>query len=172
MRRFILVAILCIGAPGVGWAQSGETVASPAPFQSGLSFTHLDLARLFQAVADVHTSPEINVTISAKPVSEMPAYDSTCHYVGISGAGEARVANIWCTLTEHEDQTKVEDALMSAMLLAVMDYGFAGQKWKAIYDSTAAADAALPVSDGNPYLNRLALTRTIQQTMPGATRPK
>jgi hypothetical protein len=139
-------------------AAAALPAASPQP--GSLEFTGPELARVFQALADIQTSPDILVSIASKPVNEMPSYDPICHYAGIMTEAKGKVANVWCVSPSAATDVRRE-ALAGALLLAVMDYGFAGPKWKATYDLLAAKDAALPASETNRYLNRLTLEQQL-----------
>jgi len=89
----------------------------------------------------------------------MPPYDPLVHYAGIVGSGSA---TIWIVKGISKNDAAAM-AVRAALELACMDTGFAGTLWKSIYDSAAAADAALPASEPNRYLNRLNLTAQIQK---------
>lgn len=146
---------------------SAQPAASPAPSASpassqqpgSLEFTGPELAQLFKALGDIQTSPDILVNVSSKPSGEMPSYDPVCHYAGITAEPKGKTANVWCASTASE--AAVRRAAAGALLLAIMDYGFAGPKWKATYDMLAAKDGALPASETNRYLNRLLVVQQL-----------
>ena len=52
-------------------------------------------------------------------------------------------------------------AIGRSMLLAVMDDGEAGPKWKTLFDAAHAKDSALPAGAADSYLNRRALVEAV-----------
>jgi hypothetical protein len=158
---------LCFAAAGlfavalgvVAVPASAQTPSSPAPAAKAVTFTAHDVATLLQATKDAETSPKIHIEVVGKDASAMPSYDSLAHYAGIDGSGSA---TIWM-LKDIPKNNAAATALRAALELACMDTGFAGPLWKSIYDSAATADAALPASETNRYLNRLNLTAEIQK---------
>jgi hypothetical protein len=127
--------------------------------QERIAFTAHDVADLLKATQDAQTSPKITLNLLAKDASEMPAYDPIAHFAGIDASG---AGIIWASRTYPKTQDGAW-ALRSALELACMATGFAGPKWKQIYDQLAAADAALPAGSPNPYQNRLGLTAQVRK---------
>ena len=119
------------------------------------TFTKAQIAALLKAVVDADKSPKITIDVSGKSAQDMPAYDPIVHYAGLDPATQH--PQIWL-LTNGPRSEEAVTAFNSAMMLAVMDSGFAGAAWKAYYDRLAAEDAALPPGSKNPYLNRLMFT--------------
>jgi hypothetical protein len=110
---------------------------------------------------------QIYISISKLSAAQMPSYDPIAHYVGLT-SGQPHSASIW--LLESASQPDMGPALFGALALACMDTGFAGAKWKAIYDTVAAADAALPSTVVDRYRNRHLLLQKIQAVLKRAVR--
>ena len=158
---FSLLAGLCVPVNAAAQAASSTAPSATAAVSPGdLQFTGPELAQLFQAVANIQTSPDIEVSVSSKPASEMPSYDPTCHYAGITTEAKGKTANVWC-VSSAPSGAALREAMAGALMLAVMDYGFAGPKWKTTYDVLAAKDAALPESEVNRYANRLLVEQQL-----------
>lgn len=139
-----------------------QTSPSPAPTPGtvDVQFTAKDLATLLKAAQDAQSSPNISVKVDAKDAWDMPVYDPIVHFVGVDPSTGA--ATIW--MLKSPPKTKdAADSLLAALELACMATGFAGPKWKSIYDNLAAMDAGLPSGAPNPYAYRLTLTRRIQR---------
>ncbi len=146
-------------APSVSPAGSPSASASAAPVSVDVHFTARDLATLLKATQDAQASSKITVNVDSKEAWDMPVYDPIVHFAGVDAASGA--ATIW--ILKSPPKTKdTADSLLAALELACMATGFAGPQWKSIYDSLAAADAALPAGAPNPYVYRLTLTRRIQ----------
>jgi hypothetical protein len=152
----ILIAVIAFPTPLA--AQSSSPSSSPEPVN--VQFTAEDVAMLLKATRDVDTSPKITVDLLSKKAADMPSYDPTAHFVGIDPKSGAAV--IWVLETAQAKSPATMQALLAAIELACMATGFAGPKWKGIYDHVAALDAAAPPDTVNPYRYRLALTKQIQ----------
>jgi hypothetical protein len=143
----------------------GRAASQPVETNTGIGtveITRYDVGRLLQAVDASAKSPLIKLEIITKPALEMPVYDSIFWYAGITTDGDKRIARIWKSAALLKPSVESNDRLDDAKMLAVMDYGFAGETWKKIYDSVAAADAALGQSATDRYKNRHALIKTVQ----------
>jgi len=167
----LLVAVFGFSAPPAA-AQITTTPApsaSPAASSPGrasspgtvdVHFTAGDLATLLKATQDAQTSAQITINIDGKEAWDMPVYDPIAHFVGVDASNGA--ATIWMLKSPPKNKDAT-DSLLAAMELACMATGFAGPRWKSIYDRLAAMDAALPSGVPNPYVYRLTLTRRIQK---------
>ncbi|MBV9333690.1 MAG: hypothetical protein JO146_06760 [Candidatus Eremiobacteraeota bacterium] len=146
-------------APSTTPIASPSPAASPKPVSVDVHFTARDLAALLKATQDAQTSSNVTININSKEAWDMPVYDPIVHFAGVDASSGA--ATIW--ILKSPPKTKdAADSLLAALELACMATGFAGPQWKSIYDSLAAADAALPAGAPNPYVYRLTLTRRIQ----------
>ncbi|HEY9085708.1 MAG TPA: hypothetical protein VIN40_07210 [Candidatus Tyrphobacter sp.] len=87
----------------------------------------------------------------------MPSYDPLVHYAGLGS--DPRTAIVW--VREGASSDAIQSALLGVMILACMDDGEAGSKWKSFYDLASAADARVPASAPDPYLNRHKLVQAI-----------
>jgi hypothetical protein len=124
--------------------------------------TRYDIGQLLQALDASAKSPLIKLEIVVKPASDMPVYDSIFWYAGITTEGDKKIARIWKSAAVTRASVESNDRLEDAKMLAVMDYGFAGDKWKKLYDDVSQADAALGQSATDRYKNRHALVKTVQ----------
>ena len=160
--RYLLLPLLAYAAIATVAAAQVSTPVPPV-----FEFTRADVRALAQAIQNVQTAPasEIDLTISALPVAQMPGYDPIAHYAGLK-PGSPHSATI--DIRDGASQADVRVPLLAALELACMDTGFAGARWKMIYDEAAAADAALPAGASDPWANRHALVAKIQQML-GAT---
>jgi len=139
--------------------------AQPVETNTGIGtmeITRYDVGRLLQAIDSAPKSPLIKLEIVVKPAAEMPIYDSLFWYAGITTESDKKIARIWKSAALTRASVESNDRLEDAKMLAVMDYGFAGAKWKAFYDDVARSDAALGQSATDRYKNRHALIKTIQ----------
>jgi hypothetical protein len=149
-------------AASVSPAASASPAALAKPGSIDIQFTAPDLATLLKATQDAQTSPNITINVLSKDAWDMPVYDPIVHFVGVDPSSGA--ATLW--ILKSPPKTKdAADSLLGALELACMATGFAGLKWKSIYDSLAAMDAALPAGAPNPYAYRLTLTRRIQRVI-------
>jgi hypothetical protein len=146
-------------APAVSPVASPAASAASAPVSVDVHFTARDLATLLKATQDVQSDPKVTINVNSKEAWDMPVYDPIVHFAGVDASSGA--ATIW--IVKSPPKTKdAADSLLAALELACMATGFAGPQWKSIYDSLAAADAALPAGAANPYVYRLTLTRRLQ----------
>ena len=85
-----------------------------------------------------------------KKPSEMPRYDRIAFY-----AGAADPRYIWENSADRgsPDRTRY---LNRALILAAMDFGSAGERWKRYYDDLVAQDKAQPAPAPDPYRYRHA----------------
>jgi hypothetical protein len=127
-----------------------------------LSFSGPDIAQLLQAVEASEKSPDIHLTINLAAAKDMPAYDAVVHYAGLNPGGKPNEATIMVAQPMDPKSDAFATGFTTALRLACMDTGFAGPKWKAIYDMAAAADAKLNPSEPDRYYNRHLITSAIQ----------
>jgi hypothetical protein len=152
-------------------ALTGAAVAqSPAPSPSSspatqVQFSSGDIVTLLRAVQDSKTRPGITINVVGKAASEMPGYDPIVHFAGLDTS--PTTATIWVSKVPYTSEATAK-ALWAAVELACMATGFAGPKWKNIYDGVAAADAAQPPGAPNPYKYRLGLTQQIKAIIDAA----
>lgn len=166
MRRFdalvfVLLAALCPAAAVLG---------SQAPGNASYSTT--DIAQLVQAVNGIPTNHAFLMALEVSPASTLPAWDPVAHYAGPQVLPDGRTG--YFVLVNENDAGALHDvahaehsvaaAIASAVFLAAMDGGIAGTKWKALYDTAAAADARLPSDASDQYANRHALANQLGDT--------
>jgi hypothetical protein len=148
--------VLCLILSG---AVSGQEIST----QTGdVTFGGPEAAALLRAVDAIDTSPNITISIVGKEPGEMPKTDPFFHYAGLDPKKQ-NGAIIWMSHAVPDKPTAdIANQLRAAEELAVMDTGFAGPKWKAVYDYLAGLDAKLPSGAGDPYRSRHKLTAEIQ----------
>lgn len=144
-------ATTIVRAADPGTAPPASSTTSP-PWQ----ITNDDLVVLFKAYAFELSPNSGKVVVEMVNASRMPAYDPITYYAGIQSDGKP---HILATSTPPKEKAALQDAISRAMILAVMDDGEAGAKWKSIYDLAAKADAALPAGSPDPYMNRRELAK-------------
>jgi hypothetical protein len=144
----VLVAMLT--APTVAQSPAPEVTQSP-------NFGSDDVRMLLKAVHCELTPQCSQVHVQSVPASRMPSYDPVVHYVGLGS--DPHVAILW--VNKAASGASLQKALFDGMLLACMDDGEAGPKWKSLYDLAAAADARLPSDAAGPYLNRHKLAQSV-----------
>jgi|GEM_PF-2543218 len=173
MRRApaLAFALALVLAAGAG---ANAEPAPPTPGPGGtatVEITRYDVGQLLQAVDLAAKSPKIKLQVVTKPAAEMPPYDQIYWYAGITTDGDKKVAHIWKNaVLAARPSVESNDRLDDARMLAVMDYDFAGEKWKALYDSVAKTDGALGPSVTDRYQNRHALIKTVQDFIADAQR--
>ncbi len=138
-----------------------EPVLSPSPASTGVNLSKEDVVRFFKALEVELTPNSGTVFVEIVPADKLPSYDPLVHYAGI-GADDHPNHPVVMSNQSAQPGDATQDALASAFMLAVMDSGEAGPKWKSIYDAAAAADAALPPSAPDPYLHRHELTQQLR----------
>jgi len=144
----VLVTLLTVPtlaqSPGPGAAQSP-------------TFGSDDVQALLKAVHCELTPQCSQVHVESVPASQMPLYDPVVHYVGLGSDPHVAILLV----SKDAPSAAMQRALFDGMLLACMDDGEAGPKWKSLYDLAAAADARLLANAADPYLNRHKLTQSV-----------
>ncbi len=135
----------------------------------GVTITPNDVQQLLAAL---HTALQPNdntipIHVSVKKPSEMPSYDPQSHYAGTGkDSNGARTFLVW--INGGLKGKDMQDAIMSAFVLAVTDGGYAGPDFKKLYDVFAQEDAQLPAAAPDPLSNRhrfaTALVKQINST--------
>jgi hypothetical protein len=148
VRLFLIIAIAAaLARPSVP-ARADSTQIE------GVTITSGDITQLLTALNTAlkpHDST-IPLIVVLKPASEMPAYDSQCHYAGIREQRPGvQAMYVWANADlKGADQVK---AIEAAFLLALSDGGYGGKAFKQLYDIYAAKDAQLPSDATDPFLN-------------------
>ena len=139
--------------------------AAIADVPSPPAYSDADVQDLVRAVLAIPTDHRFLLGLEPARSAQLPAWDPIAHYAGPTTIPDGRTACVVLVndkyasvLTDlgHADHA-VGAAVASAVFLAVIDAGRAGSKWKAWYDSAAAADATLPSSVDDRFANRRAL---------------
>jgi hypothetical protein len=157
MRSKYLLLGLLVLFPSVVLAQEIDARAG------NVTFGGPEAVVLLKAVDSIDTSPDITINIVGKDPGEMPKFDPFFHYAGLDPKNAKR-AIIWMSHAVPDKPTAdIANQLRAAEELACMDTGFAGPKWKAVYDYLASLDAKLPPDARDPYRARHDLTTQIQK---------
>ena len=166
MRLAITIALLALAAfrlPAI--AQD-----SPPPAQTGYSAS--DVAQLVQAVIGIPTNHNFLNALEVSPADKLPAWDPIAHYAGPQQLPDGRTAYFILVNEKYSDALhhvasadhSIASAIASAVMLAAMDAGIAGTKWKSLYDAAAASDAVLPAGASDGYAHRHALANPLADT--------
>ncbi len=146
-----------------------------APARAMCDVATVDMTMGSQDIAKLRDAMEHpkNVDLGLKAPDRMPHYDAIVHYVSRGGDPDRPTATeIWVS-TDHVDildpsAVMSHDeavAYTSALVLAVADSGQAGDRWKALYDVMAAADAALTANTPDPYATRHKISIDLAQRL-------
>lgn len=152
-------------------AQANAPAASPAPSPSpsaspsgakftidGVVFNATEIIALFGGIhaALDPKDTSIHVNIDVKTGTQMPAYDTDWHYAGSTTNPDATPAiTIW--ILKDIPEARARHAIVAGLLLGLADSGYAGPKWKALYDQVAARDAGQGPNATDPFLYRRRL---------------
>jgi hypothetical protein len=156
----VLLALVAIRLPAV--AQD-----SPAPAQAGYSAS--DVAQLVKAVMGIPTNHDFLDVLEQTSADKLPPWDPIAHYAGAQQLPDGRTAYFVLISDKYSDALhdvvhadhSVVAAIASAVMLAAMDGGIAGSKWKSLYDAAAASDALLASDVSDRYTNRHALANQL-----------
>jgi|ERR1700693_1542308 len=152
IKSFLLPAVLVAILTMPSVAQSPVPGATQNP-----TFGSDDVRALLKA-AHCELSPLCSqVHVQSVPASQIPSYDPVVHYVGLGSDTHVAILRV----NKDASRGSLEKAFFDGMLLACMDDGEAGPKWKSLYDLAAAADAKLPTDAADPYLNRHKLAQSV-----------
>jgi hypothetical protein len=94
--------------------------------------------------------------LETKPAEAMPAYDPLVFYAGLGADRHQPYKPVVWTVADTTAKG-YEHALIRAFVMAVMETGEAGPKFKKAYDVAAGEDRSLPSSAPDPDANRHAL---------------
>ncbi len=101
----------------------------------------------------------------AKPPSQMPSFDRIVFYPGDADPG-------WIWLNRSESTSPMHRrALNNALILAAMDSGVAGKRWKHYYDALEARDRDQPRDAADPYRYRQAFLRELDTRLSALAPP-
>src|SRR5579872_1979844 len=160
--RCAVVAIVC--ALVVCSPELSRSDDSPSP-----SYTANDVQQLVHAVLRIPIDHAFTLGLLLTPASQLPSWDPIAHYSGTQRLPNGKTAYVvliddryGSALRDlgHADHS-VGAAILSAVFLATMDAGRAGQKWKTLYTRAAQEDSALGSGAEDPYLNRHSLVKEL-----------
>ena len=137
-------------------AHSGRSGAQSESYRfDGSHFGRYEVLALYDAVQRSMTlDRSIPSVLVRKNPWQMPRYDRLAHYAGTGKNSDGeRTIIIWINAAQRQGDD-ADHARQQATILAVCDAGFAGSKFKSIYDTEALRDAKLPVFTSDPFLHR------------------
>jgi hypothetical protein len=129
----------------------------------GVSFDGTEVATLFDGVRAAFDPKNLSVHIGIvmTPAAKMPAYDPNVHYAVSRKRDDGKPAfTIW--LLDSLTPAQMATPSIEGALFGLTDTGYAGPRWKALYDQEAAKDAALGPSAADPFLNRRQLVTALE----------
>jgi len=148
----------------IAYLQANAASPSPTPpladfpfTLDGMSFTPQDVSQL---LGGMHSAPgssvHVQVNVIQKSAADMPPYDPARHYVrAVIGPDGAPQITLW--IGPNLKDPNVVAGMLAGALLGLVDSGYAGPKWKQLYDRVAAQDKALGPSAADPFMNRRSL---------------
>ena len=168
----------------VGYRASGETerankvqallAEAPRPEPSapanltfgydGMSFDGPEVATLLEGVRAAFDPKNFSVHIGIvmTPAAKMPAYDPNVHYAGAQKSADGKPAfSIW--LLDSLTPAQMAAPSIEGAFYGLTDTGFAGPRWKALYDQEAAKDMALGPNATDPFLNRRQMVVALEK---------
>jgi hypothetical protein len=132
---------------------------TPAPTVSTApaaeQFDRVDVVTLMAVVLEELKQYQGSILLETRPASGMPAWDPLVFYAGVGVSRQQPFRPVVWTVAETKSKG-YEHALLRAYVMAVMDTGEAGPKFKRAYDAAAGADQALPAAAPDPYRYRHA----------------
>jgi hypothetical protein len=143
----LVAAFAVLLHPGIAAAESSGIPAG---------FDRVDVISLMATVIEELKDNQGSILLQTRPAEAMPSYDPLVFYAG-PGADRRQPYKpvVW---TVADTTTKgYEHALIRAYVMAVMETGEAGPKFKKAYDVAAGEDRSLPSAAPDPYVNRHAL---------------
>lgn len=128
----------------------------------GNCFTSEEMARLFIGIKNAFDPKDtsVHVNIDLRDRSLMPAYEPEWHYVGFSIAKDGNPGITVWVLRGMPDARTVH-AMEAGLILGLADSGYAGPKWKALYDAVAAKDAEQGPNAADPFRIRRNLADSL-----------
>jgi hypothetical protein len=161
LMRTLLMALCLLAIVHVNAAAGTSTYTT----STGVTYTSDDARQAVDAVLRIPTDHSFFLFLESYPAGQLPAWDAIAHYVGPKQLPNGKLVYDVALSDRYSAETQdlaharhfVAVALVSAELMAVMDAGRAGKKWKSLFVSAAAADAKLPSNAFDRYTNRHAL---------------
>jgi hypothetical protein len=145
-------------------ARAAEHGTWPTPIVGGtkLDVTDDEITALSKALIFELGPGNGKVIVSVQSCDKMPASDPFSYYAGIGSIGDHPDSPVvMACAPKPAAQSDVEHAIGRSMLLAVMDDGEAGPKWKSLFDAARTKDAALAAGVADPYQNQRALVEAL-----------
>jgi hypothetical protein len=180
MRKAFFVAL---GAAAlIASAHAGRALAAPSPSPSASpapnvsatpapQFDRVDVVTLMAVVIEELKQYQGSIELQTKPSPAMPTWDPLVFYAGVGADRHQPFRPIVWTIADTKTKG-YEHALLRAYVMAVMDTGEAGPKFKRAYDVAAGEDQSLPGNVPDPYLNRHAVAEPFVTELTQAKPPK
>jgi hypothetical protein len=153
MGALLLCALFAMPAFAFDATPALIVSAAPAPEQ----FNRVDVVTLMAVVLEELKQYQGSILLETQPASAMPAWDPLVYYAGVGANRQQPFRPVVWTVAATKSKG-YEHALLRAYVMAVMDTGEAGPKFKRAYDAAAGADQALPAAAPDPYRYRHAAT--------------
>ncbi len=157
-------------------ARRAETLAAGTPLPAApvsqlsvapatldeMTFTGPELVVLFRGLhaAVDPNDKSVHLIVVGKSAAEMPAYDPKWHYAGVQARPDGTPAiTIWLLRTTSQEE--MQTAIEAGVFLGLAESGYAGVKWKQLYDAAATADEKLGAAAPDPFANRRSVALQI-----------
>jgi hypothetical protein len=125
--------------------------ATPTP-----AFDRVDTVTLMAAVIEELKQNEGSILLITRPTTAMPHWDPLVFWAGVGVDKHQPFRPVVWTVADTKSKG-YEHALIRAYVMAVMDTGEAGPKFKQAYDVASQEDLALPSAAPDPYRYRHAV---------------
>jgi|SRR5271165_334845 len=135
-------------------AESGAS-ANPTPTPTP-TFDRVDTVTLMATVIEELQPNEGSILLVTRPTSAMPRWDPLVFWAGVGADKHQPFRPVVWTVADTKSKGYAH-ALIRAYVMAVMDTGEAGPKFKRAYDAAADEDLALPSDAPDPYRYRHAV---------------
>jgi tetratricopeptide (TPR) repeat protein len=130
----------------------------------GMSFDGPEVATLFNGVRAAFDPKNfsVHIDIVLTPAAKMPPYDRNVHYAGPRKSDDGKPA-FTILILDSLKQEQMAVPLTEGAFFGLTDTGYAGPRWKALYDQEAAKDAALGANASDPFLNRRQFVAALEK---------
>ena len=167
MTGLLYVAVVSLALLEQGVGGSDTVLHTP----NGYAYTLADAARLNQGFQRSFTDRSHTGVVFPTPDVDMPKWDRVAHYVGPRHDPEGKLYyEMWVNegfMYAVKDLTHAEPSvgmpIYAMFLMAAMDSGLAGPKWKSYFEQAKRDDGRLDSSVQDRYRNRHALVVVFAQ---------
>ncbi|HLN46869.1 MAG TPA: hypothetical protein VK216_01235 [Magnetospirillaceae bacterium] len=155
MRRVRALAALASAIVLLAPWSPAQTDPSPSATPTA-PFDRVDTVTLMAVVIEELKQDQGSILLVTRPTSAMPRWDPLVFWAGIGADKHQPFRPIVWTVADTKSKG-YEHALIRAYVMAVMDTGEAGPKFKMAYDAASNEDLALPSDAPDPYRYRHAV---------------